>query len=296
MRVAIIGLGYWGNIILRNLENLGIEDIIICDSSIKNTREYQRYPTVNKYQDLDCDSVFIITPTSTHYEISKHFLEREVNTFCEKPLTTSSLEAEKLYKIAFEKRVILFTNWIFTFNSHIETIKRDYESRKLGKINSIFMNRLNLGPERHDVNARWDLASHDVSIIQYLFSEIPKNVRWTDYKRDNNSDQEDSSLGLLEYNDFVASINVSWHYRKKVRECVFEFDKFFVVWDDYKRVLEYENSQNLSYPIYSGNLSYPCAYYQEPLKNAIKSFFSFSIEDMKLQKKLTIDTINILEK
>ena len=158
------------------------------------------------------------------------------------------------------------------------------------------MNRLNLGPERHDLNDRWDLASHDVSIIQYLFSEIPRNVKWTDYKRNRNSEQEDSSLGLLVYNNFVASINVSWNYRKKVRECVFEFEKFFVVWDDYKRVLEYEDSQNLSFPIYSGNLSYPCASYQEPLKNAIRSFFSFSMEEIKLQKELTTNTIKILEK
>ncbi|MFX1590553.1 MAG: hypothetical protein ACFFC1_20660, partial [Promethearchaeota archaeon] len=94
---------------------------------------------------------------------------------------------------------------------------------------------------------------------------------------------------------FLACINASWHYRKKVRECIFEFDNYFIVWDDYKRFLQYEDSANLSFPIYSGNLSYPCSSYQEPLKNAIEAFFSFSTEDLIKQKKLTLETIKILE-
>ncbi len=293
MRIGIIGIGYWGKIILKNLEILGENDIIICDISNQKIGDYG---IINNYKDLDCDCVFLTTPTSTHYEISKYFLEKKIKVFCEKPLTTKISQAETLYDIAIENKTILFTDWIFTFNSHIKTMENDYNSGKLGEIKSIFMNRLNLGPERHDVNARWDLASHDVSIIQYLFSDNPINVNWTDYKRNKNSYQEDSSLGLLEYKDFVASINVSWYYRKKVRECVFEFENFFVVWDDYKRVLEYEDSTNINFPIYSGNLSYPCSSYQEPLKNSIQSFFSFSVKDMIEQKNLTIDTIKILER
>ena len=184
---------------------------------------------------------------------------------------------------------------IFTILGVIETIKIDYESGKLGNVRSVFMNRLNLGPERFDVNARWDLASHDVSIIQYLFSKEPVEIRWTDYRRNKKAKQEDSSLGLIEYNDFIASINASWYYRKKVRECIFEFDNYFIVWDDYKRFLQYEDSANLSFPIYSGNLSYPCSAYQEPLKNSINAFFSFNNEDLNNQKKLTLETLKILE-
>jgi len=274
---------------------MGKENIIVCDISFPEKSEYQNHKAIKDYKQLDCEIVFITTPTSTHYNICKYFLEKSVNVFCEKPLTTSTSEAEVLYDIALKNKAILFTNWIFTFNSHIETIKRDYESGKLGKIRSILMNRLNLGPERFDVNARWDLASHDVSIIQYLFSKDPMNIKWTDYKRNKNANQDDSSLGLIEYNEFIASINASWHYRKKVRECIFEFDKYFVVWDDYKRFLQYEDSANISFPIYSGNLSYPCSAYQEPLKNSINAFFTFSNEDLLKQKKLTLETLKILE-
>jgi predicted dehydrogenase len=295
MKIGVIGIGYWGKIILRNLESMGKKNIVVCDTTFSNEKKYQDYEAFNDYKQLDCDHVFITTPTSTHYEICKYFLEKEVKIFCEKPLTTLSSEAEELYNIAFQKNTILFTNWIFTYNSHIETIKRDYESGKLGNIRSVSMNRLNLGPERFDVNARWDLASHDISIIQYLFSKKPVKIRWTDYKRKKNGQQDDSSLGLIEFDNFIASINASWQYRKKVRECIFEFDNYFIVWDDYKRFLQYEDSANISFPIYSGNLSYPCSAYKEPLKNSIEAFFSFTHEDLIKQKKLTIETLKILE-
>ena len=295
MRLGVIGIGYWGKIILRNLENMLKDDIIVCDTTFSDKTKYQNYKAFNDYKQLDCDCVFITTPTSTHYQICKYFLEKEVKVFCEKPLTTSTSEAEELYEIAFENKTILFTNWIFTFNSHIETIKRDYESGKLGNIRSISMNRLNLGPVRFDVNARWDLASHDISIIQYLFSKVPVNINWSDYKRNKEGRQDDSTLGLIQFDDFIASINASWHYRKKVRECIFEFDNYFIVWDDYKRFLQYEDSANISFPIYSGNLSYPCSAYQEPLKNSIEAFFSFNNEDLIKQKKLTLETLKILE-
>lgn len=295
MRIGLIGLGYWGKIILRNLENLGLNEIVLCDISSIEKEKLPNFDFKKDYRNLNCDCVFITTPTKTHYEICKHFLENNINVFCEKPLTTSTNEAENLYNIALNNKTILFTDWIFTFNNQIERMKNDYESGKLGQIKSAFMNRLNLGPERFDVNARWDLAAHDVSIIQYLFSESPINIRWIDYKRNGNSKQDDSSLGLLEYKNFSVTINVSWYYRKKVRECVLEFENYFIVWDDFKRLLEYEDSRNLSFPTYSGNLSYPCEEYQPPLKNSINSFLSYTIEDMKIQKKITLETIKILE-
>jgi len=295
MKIGIIGMGYWGKIILRNLENMEKNDIIICDITPPNNNIKEKYDISKDYKEIDCDYVFITTPTKTHYEISKYFLEKKTHVFCEKPLTLSSSKAEELYNIALENKVILFTDWVFTFNNQIETMKKDYDNGKLGEIRSIFMNRLNLGPERFDVNARWDLASHDVSIIQYLFSKEPKNISWKDYRRNFDSKQEDSSLGLIEYEDFSATINVSWYYRKKVRECVFEFENYFIVWDDFKRFLQYEDASNVSFPIYSGNLSYPCSEYHAPLKNAIESFFSFTKEDMIKQKEITFQTISILE-
>ncbi|MBY9007052.1 MAG: Gfo/Idh/MocA family oxidoreductase [Candidatus Lokiarchaeota archaeon] len=293
-KIGIIGLGYWGNIILRNLEKLGEEDIVICDTLIKNKSINQKYTYFNNYKDIECEYVFITTPSTTHFEICNYFLSKGVKVFCEKPLTLILEESEKLYELASKNNTIIFTDWIFTFNSHIRQVKNDYNSGKLGEIKSIFMNRLNLGPERFDVNARWDLASHDVSIIQYLFSEFPKKVSWKDYKRNKNSKMDDSTLGLLEFESFTACLNVSWYYPKKVRECVFEFENFLLTWDDFKRVLEYEEASKITFPIYSGNINYPCSSYQESLVSSINSFFSFSEKEMKEQQKITLETIKIL--
>ena len=295
MKIGIVGFGYWGKIILKNLVNMGYKDIQICDITFGENTKVNGYKKLKDYKKLDCDTVFITTPTTTHYDVCKHFLENKVRTFCEKPLTVNSLNSEELYQIAYKNDTVLFTDWIFTFNSHIIQMKKDYNSGKLGKIKSIFMNRLNLGPERIGVNARWDLAAHDISIIQFLFEKNPNLIRWTDYKRDKKSKQDDSSLGLIEYDNFTASINVSWQYRKKVRECVFEFENYFVTWDDYRRFLQYEDSSNVRFPIYSGNLSYPCGEYSSPLVNSISSFFTFNKDDVSKQKKLTIETIKILE-
>ncbi len=188
MKIGIIGFGYWGKIVFNNLLEMKEKDIILCDISFKENDNFQNFTTIKNYKEInDCDLVFVTTLTTTHYEICKYFLEKKVNVFCEKPLTLSSSEAEKLYDSAIKNNVNLFTDWIFTFNNQIETIKNDYLKGKLGKIKSILMNRLNLGPERFDVNARWDLASHDISIIQYLFSEQPIKIMWTDYKRNNTS-------------------------------------------------------------------------------------------------------------
>ena len=88
MKIGIIGIGYWGKIILRNLESMGKDNIVVCDISFSDKNKYQNYQAFKDYKQLDCELVFITTPTSTHYEICKYFLEKKVKVFCEKPLTT----------------------------------------------------------------------------------------------------------------------------------------------------------------------------------------------------------------
>ncbi len=292
MKIGIIGMGYWGNILLRNLEQLRKAEIIICDISSSKKQKYLNHLVIDDYKKIDCDCVFIATPTLTHFEICKYFINKKIKIFCEKPLTPYSSEAKILYDLAFKNETLLFTDWIYTYNTYINTIKRDYNNGKLGKIKSVSMKRLNCGPMRYDVNARWDLASHDISIIQYIFSENPKDVKWIDYKRNKKSKQDDSSLILIQFENFSVNINVSWHYRKKIRECIFEFENYFVVFDDLKRFLQYEDLTDLNYP---GNLSYPSSEVQEPLKNSINMFFKFKKDDMIIQKDLTMEIIKILE-
>ena len=297
MKIGLIGLGYWGKIILKTLKKFD-QEIIICDSFLKNIDTYEGHKATNDYKEMPlCDKYFVVVPATLHYAICKFFLEKQPDiksdVFCEKPLTTSEKTSNELYDLAYNNEHLLMTDWIFTFNPYVKQIKADYFNGILGKIRSINMNRLNFGPERTDVNAKWDLASHDISIIQYIFGNDTRYFNkpngifsWIDYKKNKNSYQTDSTLGFLQYDNFVATINASWYYRKKVRECIFEFDKCFVIWDDDKRKLEYiENNTIIK--------SY--SFDDQPLDLAIKHFlYTYDVDDMMEQKELTNNTLEIL--
>jgi len=287
MKIGLIGIGYWGKIILKVLQTY-TRDIIICDEILKNNSKYEIYNTITDYKDLECDKVFVAVPATKHYIIVKYFLEKGIDVFCEKPLTIDHKTSNELYKIANENNALLIVDWIFTFNPYINKIKTDYDSGLLGKIKSVNMNRLNFGPERTDVNAKWDLASHDISIIQYIFNDTPIKIIWHDYKKNKESHKEDSTLGFIEYTNFTSIINASWYYRKKVRECVFEFDKCFVIWDDDKKRLDYIKNDDII--ITNVDLS------KQPLNVAIETFLdNYTKEHMRKQEKLTSTILEILQ-
>jgi predicted dehydrogenase len=144
-------------------------------------------------------------------------------------------------------------------------IKSYYESGKFGKIKNVEMNRLNFGPIRYDVNACWDLASHDVSIIQYIFeNEYPNKVNWVNYKRDSLGNRDDTSIGVLQYSEFDCIINVSWQYGSKFRKCIFEFEKGFLIWDDSYEKLTFNGKKLEKDPKQSS-----------PLENSLRQFIKF---------------------
>ena len=213
------------------------------------------------------------------------FLSRGISVFCEKPLTTDRFTSSELYEIASNNKCVLMTDWVFTFNNNINYLKKRYEDGDLGEIKSVTMNRLNFGPERLDVNARFDLASHDVSIIQHIFNQKPEYTCWHDYRKNERSYQQDSVTGFIKYNKFQVIINASWCYSEKNRDCVFEFDRGVIKWDDSKCLLASDTIK----------LSPPQTNVQ-PLELAIKTFFSFDNKQMKEQAKLTNDIMEILKK
>ena len=283
MKIGIVGIGYWGKIILKTLKSMDVNDIIICDPTLNGQSHYETYPAIADYTKLtDIDAAFVIVPATLHYDVCSHLLSKGVDVFCEKPLTTDTESAKKLYHIARDNSCNLMTDWLFTYNPQILQLKQDYMSGKLGEIRSAHMNRLNYGPERTDVCARWDLASHDISILQFLFDQQPIRTEWIDYKRNPLSYQCDSTLGHVEYTNFVAIINASWHYRDKIRDCVFEFDKTFVKWDDNKKSLYYsfEGEQNVQNT-------------NSPLNISIKTFLDKQY-DMGADERLTHSIIRVL--
>ena len=273
--MAIIGYGYWGKVVHNNLKSLNVDDVIICDPFCKEKN------IVKNYQDIECKNVFVCVPTSRHYEICYHFLNSGSNVFCEKPLTASYTETEHLYKIAKNNKKKLFVDWIFTFNDHVKFIKSICKSKQYGKLLSVTMNRLNMGPERKDVNARYDLSSHDVSIMLHVLEKMPSKTLWINYKRNKNSVKSDSAIGLLDFGGTLVQINSSWYYGKKDGDCIFEFEKGFLYWDDVTQVLKF-NNQRIDIK------------FKSPLINSIESFLSKDF-NFKKQEKMTKQISQILE-
>ena len=271
MKIGIVGIGYWGKIILRNLRELGHKDITICEEREINWHEIgERYKQVWDYKELNCEFVFVIVPVVDHYEICSHFLERGVNVFCEKPLDTEPDRCVDLYNLADKHGSKLFVDWLFIYNPAVHKIKTLIDS--LGKPKNIIANRMNFGPIRKDVNDRWDLASHDVSIGCYLLDETPIRSRWLDFKRDKNSHQDDSTVGVLEFSETSMQINASWSYNMKNRMYIIEFDSSFLHWDDNTSTVLYGND---IMPIEN----------KSPLHTSIKTFMGGDFD----QKQLTLD-------
>tara|TARA_R100001082_G_scaffold110998_2_gene92796 strand:- start:1119 stop:1994 length:876 start_codon:yes stop_codon:yes gene_type:complete len=281
MKIGIVGLGYWGKILLKNLVDLGYKDITICEkqkidwSQIGGTK----YRIVQSYKDLKCDFVFIVTPPKTHYEICKHFLSKGVNVFCEKPLTLCEKSSSELYLEAEKSGAKLFVDWIFIYNPCVEALKEIIKKR--GKPKNIIANRLNYGPERTDVSARWDLSSHDISIASYLLEEYPADIKWVDFKRNINSLQNDSVVGIISFEKTNLQVNASWEFGKKDRMYTLEFDDGFVYWDDNEKTV-IDGFDNVQVPEHS------------PLHTSISQFISGKF-NKRQQKKITLDTIRILE-
>lgn len=268
-KIGILGYGYWGKILHSNLKTLNTE-IIIHDPPLG----------LDNKSELDkCSHIFIATTADRHAENVLQFLSEEKHVFCEKPLCMKKHIAYSLFSTAKKKKLNLFVDWTFMFNDAVNYIKKIYEQKKLGEIRSITMNRLNSGPERHDVSAKWDLSCHDVSILQYIFNQFPNNIHWTNKKRNKKSFQDDTCVGLLEYPQFDAIIHSSWAYSKKDRKCVFEFDGGIVDWDDSTNRINI-NGKNTNF-----------IQKQPPLMNAINCFFDGNFD----HEKITIDITEILD-
>jgi UDP-N-acetylglucosamine 3-dehydrogenase len=272
MKLGVIGLGYWGKILYKTLAKIDAE-IVTCDP-INKEADFSRYEDLDK-----CDKVFVVTPVSSHSEVCRYFISKGIDIFCEKPLVMSSIEAIDLYNLARVNSCNLFVDWVFTYNNQVNLIKQLIHSdiATYGALKSISMNRQNFGPVRDDVTAKYDLASHDISIAIHLLNSTPDKINWIGYKRNKYSNTNDSCHGLMQFKDVTVQVNASWHYGKKDRLCIFEFEKGFLIWEDDKSRLEF-NDINL----FEEGLS--------PLENSVNSFLKG-----ENNMELTLKTLQVLE-
>jgi predicted dehydrogenase len=240
IRFAVIGYGYWGPNVVRNLANLeGSQVVMICDkSAAARERAQKSYPGMSVTSDgcevlnsTAIDAVAVVTPVWTHYELTKAALENGKHVFVEKPFTASIEQAAELIEIAERRNLKIMVDHTFLFTGAVRKIKELVDQGSLGKLYYYDSTRVNLGLFQHDVNVVWDLAPHDLSIMDYLIDARPEAVVATGQMHLNG--HEDVAFITLYFPDkVIAHINVNWLSPVKVRTTLIGGEKKMVVWND----------------------------------------------------------------
>jgi predicted dehydrogenase len=240
IRFGVIGYGYWGPNVVRNLRNLDATKVVaICD---QNTAALQRakqaYPDVQVTSDCsellsspDIDAVAVITPVWTHFELAKRALQNGKHIFVEKPFTSSSRQAEELVELAERKNLRIMVDHTFLFTGAVRKIKQLVDDHTLGKLFYYDSTRVNLGLFQHDVNVLWDLAPHDLAIVDYLIGERPEAIVATGEAHLNGLTDVAFMTAYFPDN-VIAHINVNWLSPVKVRTTLIGGEKKMLVWND----------------------------------------------------------------
>ena len=240
IKFGVIGYGYWGPNIVRNLQSLtGTELVTVCDKSyVSRKRLHKACPNVSVRADAaevlgssEVDAVAIVTPVWTHFELAKAALENGKHVFVEKPFTTNSAQAEELIELAVRNKLQIMVDHTFLFTGAVKKIKQLLQQEELGKLYYYDSTRVNLGLFQHDVNVVWDLAPHDLSIMDYLIESRPEALVATGQKHLNGL--EDVAFITLYFPDnVIAHINVNWLSPVKIRTTLVGGEKKMLVWND----------------------------------------------------------------
>ena len=298
--VAQIGVGYWGPNLLRNLvanEDCRVKTVV--DLSEERRRFVKRnYPSVavtNKVEsvlnDPDVLAVVIATPVATHFELAMQALAAGKHVLVEKPMARSVEEVEQIGELTEKKALIAMVGHTFLYNSAVRYVKQLIDSGEMGDIRYIYSQRINLGRIRSDVDALWNLAPHDISIIQYWLGD-PEPVsmlrRGMDYVQ--NGVDDVVFLNVVYPENIMANIHVSWLDPHKVRQMTVVGSKKMVVYDDIAENkiaifdkgidrmavlgenMDFDKPNDFQFNHRSGDVVLPKIAWQEPLKVEIAHF------------------------
>ncbi|MGD9854409.1 MAG: Gfo/Idh/MocA family protein, partial [Planctomycetaceae bacterium] len=241
IRIGVIGLGYWGPNLVRCFSELSdCKVTLVCDRDVERlVRLTDRFPGIRPTESVDdvlagdmVDAVVVATPTRTHYEIAARALDSGLHTFVEKPLATSGAECRDLIQRAAANGVRLFVGHVFLHSAPVHKLRELIDNDELGEVCYVSSTRLNLGPVRQDVNALWDLAPHDISIILHLLGEQPTAVSCTGLAHLNRRVHDVCNLTLHFRDDKLGIVHVSWLDPHKKREMTVVGTKKMAVYDD----------------------------------------------------------------
>lgn len=298
IRVAVVGAGHWGPNLIRYFENPPTSTVQwVVDRDERRLRQVQeRYVGVavspdssSAFADDAVDAVVIATPTSTHYPLVKAALEAGKHVLVEKPITTRVDEGEELCELAERQGLVLMVGHVFVYNQGVRAVKEHIDTGTLGRVFYLSMVRTNLGPIRVDVNAAWDLASHDVSIANYWLDGEPLSASaiggsWI------NDGIEDAVFATLRYpGDVLLNLHASWLNPRKSRDITVVGDQRMLTLDDLNlseplRIYDKGVTDDTFTPgfvdtfasfrasVREGNITIPKVSLGEPLRNECEHF------------------------
>ena len=309
IRVAQIGVGYWGPNLLRNLM-VNPQLIVKAVADLEEDRRVfvkTNYPTVTVerdpeaiIEDPDVDAVVIATPVSTHYDLAMRCVESGKHVLVEKPMATQVSQIEDIGRAASNNNLVAMVGHTFLFNQAVRYVKDLIDRGELGDIRYIYSQRVNLGRIRNDVDAMWNLAPHDVSIIQYWLGDIePTSIHRVgmDYVQKGINDVV--FLNVIYPNDVMAHIHVSWLDPHKVRKITVVGSRKMVVYDDMAENkiaifdkgidplavlgdnMDFDDPSVTQFNHRSGDVVFPRVSWKEPLKEEITHFASCIIHEEK---------------
>ena len=255
--IAVVGYGYWGPNLVRNFwETPGARVVSVCDLRPERLGGVQaRYPAVEITGNYDevladprVDVVAVATPVSSHFELARRALSAGKHVFIEKPMTTTTAQAVRLLEIADERGLVVGVDHTFIYTGAIRKMRELVEKGELGEIYYYDSTRVNLGMFQHDVNVIWDLAPHDLSIIDHLIGLEPELVVATGGAH-LNSLADVAYITLSFPRNIIAHVNVNWLSPVKVRTTLVGGQRKMLVWDDLQpaeKVRVYDKGVNVS--------------------------------------------------
>ncbi len=241
IKVGVIGYGYWGPNLVRNfIEAPGSTVASVCD--LRNERLAHlrvRYPTVKTFdcaralfEDPDIDAIVVATPVSSHFELAMAALEANKHVLVEKPLAANSEQGERLIEEAARRNRVLMVDHTFVYTGAVRKIRELITANELGDIYYYDAVRVNLGLFQHDVNVIWDLAIHDLSIMEYVLPSKATAVSATGISHVPGQPENVAYITLFFDNPQIAHVHVNWLTPVKVRHTLIGGSEKMILYDD----------------------------------------------------------------
>lgn len=293
LKIGVIGFGYWGPNIVRNLNSIEDAEVVLLsdmnpDALRQAQKTYHNIKTTTDYRDIttssEIDAVAVITPVYTHYQLAKDALENGKHIFVEKPFASTTKEAEELIELAEKKNLKIMIDHTFLFTGAVKKIKEIIDDNILGELYYYDSTRVNLGLFQSDINVIWDLAPHDLSIMDYVIKNKPTAIVANGMDHFGGGMEDIAYVTIYFDNNMIAHFSVNWLSPVKIRKTLIGGEKKMLVWNDldadekikiYNKGVNIDNKEgvyNLLVDYRSGDMLAPRIDRTEALKVELKYF------------------------